>query len=132
MIELLLKLAQGIFGLRKDFQQADIAKRGRAADFLSKIAEAIEMAAAQLREGDYPAGACQQLLVFSDEMTGVMGDIIGAEKAATFAKELKAVHEVEQLYGELKSLAESERDVRLRKLDETAGLLRATAACLKV
>jgi hypothetical protein len=48
-------------------------------------------------------------------MTGVMGDIIGAEKAATFAKELKAVHEVEQLYGEL-----------------TAGLLRATAACLKV
>jgi hypothetical protein len=132
MIELLLKLAQGIFGLRKDFQQADIAKRGRAADFLSKIAEAIEMTAAQLREGRYPAGACQQLLVFSEEMTGVMGDIIGAEKAATFAKELKAVHEVEQLYGELKSLAESERDVRLRKLDETAGLLRATAACLKV
>jgi hypothetical protein len=101
MIELLLKLAQGIFGLRKDFQQADIAKRGRAAEFLSKIAEAIEMTAAQLREGRYPAGACQQLLVFSEEMTGVMGDIIGEEKAATFAKELKAVHEVEQLYGEL-------------------------------
>jgi hypothetical protein len=29
MIELLPKLAQGIFGLRKHLQQADVAKRGR-------------------------------------------------------------------------------------------------------
>jgi hypothetical protein len=37
MIELIVKLAQGIFGPRKDFQQTDVAKRGRAADFLSRI-----------------------------------------------------------------------------------------------
>src|SRR6185295_5239446 len=79
MIDLLLKLAQSIFGLRKDFQQADIARRGRAADFLSAIAEAIELTGAQLRQGRYPAGSCQQLLVFSDEMPGVLGDIIGVQ-----------------------------------------------------
>ena len=132
MIELLLKLGQSIFGLRKDFQQADIAKRGRAADFLAAIAQAIELTSAQLRAGRYPAGSCQELLIFSEQMPVVMGDIIGAEKAATFGAELKAVHEIEQLYGELQSLSETERDERLRKLDETAGLFRATAACLKV
>ena len=132
MIELLLKLGQAIFGLRKDFQQADIAKRGRAADFLSAIAEAIEVTSAQLREGRYPAGSCQQLLVFSDEFPAVMGAIIGATKAETFATQLKDVHRIEQLYGELQGLPESERELRLRKLDETAGLFRATAACLKV
>ena len=132
MIDLLLKLAQSIFGLRKDFQQADLAKRGRAADFLSAIAEAIELTGAQLREGRYPAGSCQQLLVFSEEMPGVLGGIIGAQKATAFGAELKAVHAIEQLHGELSSLTEPEREARLRKLDETAGLLRATAACIRV
>ncbi|MEY2488253.1 MAG: hypothetical protein QOC70_195 [Verrucomicrobiota bacterium] len=132
MTELLLKLAQGIFGLRKDLQQAGIAQRARAADFLSAIAQAIELTAAQLREGHYPAGSCQELLVFSQEMPAVLGGIIGAQKAETFAKELEAVHEIEQLHGELGQLPESERELRLRKLDETAGLFRATAACLKV
>lgn len=132
MIELLLKLGQAIFGLRKDFQQADIAQRGRAADFLSAIAEAIEVTCAQLREGRYPAGSCQQLLVFSEEFPAVMGAIIGAAKAETFASQLKEVHRIEQLYGELQGLPESDRELRLRKLDETAGLFRATAACLKV
>jgi hypothetical protein len=66
------------------------------------------MTAAQLREGRYPAGSCQQLLVFSDEMPAILGDIIGGAKAATFANELKSVHKIEQLHGELKSLAESE------------------------
>jgi hypothetical protein len=132
MIELLLKLGQAIFGLRKDLQQADIAKRGRAADFLSAIAEAIELTGAQLRGGRYPAGSCQQLLVFSSEFPTVMGAIIGAEKAEAFATQLKEVHRIEQLYGELQGLPESERELRLRKLDETAGLFRATAACLKV
>jgi hypothetical protein len=55
MIDLLLKLGQALFGLRKDFQQADLAKRVRAAEFLSAIAEAIELTAAQLREGRFPA-----------------------------------------------------------------------------
>jgi len=72
------------------------------------------------------------LLVFSDEMPAILGDIIGGAKAATFANELKSVHKIEQLHGELGQLPESERDVRLRRLDETAGLFRATAACLKV
>jgi hypothetical protein len=132
MIELLLKLGQALFGLRKDFQQADIAKRGRAADFLAAIAEAIETTGAQLRESRFPAGACQQLLVFSEAMTEVMGPIIGTAKAADFATQLKAVHQIEHLYGELKELPEPERELRLRKLDETAGLFRATAACLRV
>jgi hypothetical protein len=132
VIELLLKLGQAIFGLRKDFQQADVARRGRAADFLAAIAEAIEMTGAQLREGRYPAGSCQQLLVFSDEFPAVMGEIIGAAKAETFASQLKEVHRIEQLYGELQGLPEAESELRLRKLDETAGLFRATAACLRV
>jgi hypothetical protein len=132
MIELLLKLGQAIFGLRKDLQQADTAKRGRAADFLSAIAEAIELTGAQLREGRYPAGSCQQLLVFSEEFSAVMGSIISPAKAETFATQLKEVHKIEQLYGELQGLPEPERELRLRKLDETAGLFRATAACLKV
>lgn len=132
MIELLLKLGQAVFGLRKDLQQADIAQRGRAADFLSAIAEAIELTGAQLREGRYPAGSCQQLLIFSEEFPNVMGAIIGAAKAEAFASQLKEVHKIEQLYGELQGLPESESELRLRKLDETAGLFRATAACLKV
>jgi hypothetical protein len=132
MIDLLLKLGQSIFGLRKDFQQADIAKRGRAAEFLSAIAQTIELTAAQLRIGDYPAGSCQELLVFSNEMPGILGGIIGVNKASAFAKELESVHEIEKLHAELGQLAESERELRLHKLDETAGLFRATAACLKV
>jgi hypothetical protein len=61
-----------------------------------------------------------------------MGAIIGAAKAETFAGQSKEVHKIEQLYGELQGLPESESELRLRKLDETAGLFRATAACLKV
>lgn len=132
MIDLLLKLAQGIFGLRKDFQQADIAKRGRVAEFLAAIAQNIELTGAQLRQGSYPAGSCQELLVYSDEMPGILGGIIGPAKAAAFALELKSVHAIKQLHSELGQLPEPERELRLRKLDETAGLFRATAACLKV
>jgi hypothetical protein len=90
------------------------------------------MTGAQLREGRYPAGSCQQLLVFSDEFPVVMGAIIGTAKAEAFGGQLKEVHRIEQLYGELQGLPEAEREPRLRKLDDTAGLFRATAACLRV
>ena len=92
----------------------------------------MELTGAQLREGRYPAGSCQQLLVFSEEFPVVMGSIIGAVKAEAFAGQLKEVHKIEQLYGELQGLSESDKELHLRKLDETAGLFRATAPCLKV
>jgi hypothetical protein len=132
IIETIFKVAEKLFGLRRDLSQARQARKQQVADFLAATAQTIEEASASLKHDIYPHGKCQELLMHSQNMEAAIGDLIGTQQALDLAQQLKEVWQIEQLYGELQGTAQTERERRLSVLDQAAGLFRATASFVRV
>ena len=132
IIETILKVGEKLFGLRGELSKAKQARKQQVADFLAATAQTIEDASASLKQGLYPHGKCQELLMHSQHMEAAIGDLIGAQQAGDLGRQLKEVWEIELLFGELSCAAPTERERKLSVLDQAAGLFRATAAFVRV
>ncbi len=132
IIDTILSVGQALFGLRIELAKARQERKQTVADFLAGLALSIEEASAQLKQGTYPAGTCQEILSHSLHMEAAIGDLVGPSEAQLLASKLAEVHEIERLYGELAAATEDERLQRLSVLDQAAGLFRATAAFVRV
>lgn len=132
IIETILAVGQKLFGLKIELSKARLARKQQVAEFLASLAQTIEDASASLRQGIYPHGKCEELFMHSQQMGAAIGDLIGQAQADDLGTRLKEVWEIEQLYGELGSQSQQERDRRLDTLDQAAGLFRATAAFVRV
>ncbi len=132
IIETIFVVGQKLFGLRNELAKARQARKQTVADFLASIAQSIEEASALLKQGTYPHGKCQELLTHSQNMEAAIGDLIGESLAKDLASQLAEVYEVERLYAELSSDADSDRQRKLSVLDQAAGEFRATAAYVRV
>lgn len=132
IIDTLLSVGQKLFSLREELSQARQARKQVVAEFLDAIAENIEEASAQLKQGHYPHGKCQVLLTHSQHMEAAIGDLIGKAQAAELGAQLAEVYEIERLHAELSETDDAERLRKLDVLDQAAGQFRATAAFVKV
>jgi hypothetical protein len=132
IIEIILSVAEIIFGLRSELAKAHQERKQRVAEFLTAVAQTIEDTSAFIRQGIYPHGKCQELLSHSQHMEAAIKDIIGDQQASDLSNQLKEAWEIERLYGELNSKPENERERSLNVLDQAAGLFRATAAFVRV
>ena len=132
IIETIFKVAEKLFTLRGELSKARSARKQQVADFLAAIAQSIEEASASLKQGIYPHGKCQELLVHSQHMEAAIGDLVGVQQAGDLGRQLKEVWEIERLYGELQGVAPVEKERKLSVLDQAAGLFRATAAFVRV
>jgi len=132
IIDTILSVGQKLFGLRLELAKARQARKQAVADFLDAIAQSIEEASAQLKQGTYPHGKCQELLAHSQHMEAAIGDLIGQQQALELAAQLAEVYEIERLHAELESVTESDRGRKLSVLDQAAGQFRATAAFVRV
>jgi hypothetical protein len=132
IVETIFSVGQKLFGLRIELAKARLARKQQVADFLAATAQTIEDASASLKQGIYPHGKCQELLSHSQNMESAIGDLVGESLARDLGAQLKEVWEIEQLFGELKSTAPSERERKLSVLDQGAGFFRATAAFVRV
>ena len=65
-------------------------------------------------------------------MVSTIGDLIGNDEAQEFVDKVLSVWEIEQLHGELLSVAEAEKEDQLKILDEAAGYFRGVSAHLRV
>ena len=132
MIDTIFSVGEKLFGLRGELAKARQARKQQVADFLAALAQTIETTSAILKQGNYPHGACQELLSHSEHMAAAIGDLIGNLKATDLANQLKEVGEIEQLHHELSGKPEDDRVRSLHVLDQAAGLFRATAAFVRV
>lgn len=132
IIETLYDLGQKLFGLRNELAKARQARKQTVADFLASIAQSIEDASAELKQGTYPHGKCQELLTHSQHMEAAIGDLVGQAEATQLSAQLAEVYEIERLHAELGSETDPERQRQLSVLDQAAGQFRATAAFVRV
>jgi hypothetical protein len=132
IIETIFNVGQKLFGLRLELAKARHDRKELVAAFLASIAQSIEEASAQLKQGTYPHGKCQELLMHSQHMEEAIGDLVGQSQAQELAAQLAEVHEIERLYGELGSDTDTDRLRKLSVLDQAAGQFRATSAFVRV
>ncbi len=132
IVETLFDVGQKIFGLRIELAKARQNRKQQVAEFLAAIAQTIEEANAELRQGNYPHGKCQELFVHSQHMAAAIGDLVGAQLAHELGTQLAEVYEIERLHAELSADTDAERQRKLSVLDQAAGQFRATAAFVRV
>ena len=132
IVETLFDVGQKIFGLKIELAKARQNRKQQVAEFLAAIAQTIEEANAELRQGNYPHGKCQELFVHSQHMAAAIGDLVGAQLAHELGAQLAEVYEIERLHAELSADTDAERQRKLAVLDQAAGQFRATAAFVRV
>ena len=132
IVETLFDVGQKIFGLKIELAKARQNRKQQVAEFLAAIAQTIEEANAELRQGGYPHGKCQELLVHSQHMAAAIGDLVGQPLAHELGAQLAQVYEIERLHAELSADTDAERQRKLSVLDQAAGHFRATAAFVRV
>ncbi|MBP8278249.1 MAG: hypothetical protein KAX55_15295 [Propionivibrio sp.] len=132
IVETLFDVGQKIFGLKIELAKARQNRKQQVAEFLAAIAQTIEEANAELRQGNYPHGKCQELFVHSQHMAAAIGDLVGAQLAHELGAQLAEVYEIERLHAELGADSDAERQRKLSVLDQAAGQFRATAAFVRV
>ena len=132
IVETLFDVGQKIFGLKIELAKARQNRKHQVAEFLAAIAQTIEEANAELRQGSYPHGKCQELFVHSQNMEAAIGDLVGQPLAQALGAQLAEVYEIERLHAELGADTDDERQRKLSVLDQAAGQFRATAAFVRV
>ena len=132
IVETLFDVGQKIFGLKIELAKARQNRKQQVAEFLAAIAQTIEEANAELRQGNYPHGKCQELFVHSQHMAAAIGDLVGQALAQALGAQLAEVYEIERLHAELAADSDAERQRKLSVLDQAAGQFRATAAFVRV
>ncbi len=132
IVETLFDVGQKIFGLKIELAKARQNRKHQVAEFLAAIAQTIEEANAELRQGSYPHGKCQELFAHSQHMEAAIGDLVGAQLAQALGAQLAEVYEIERLHAELGADSDDERQRKLSVLDQAAGQFRATAAFVRV
>ena len=132
IVETLFDVGQKIFGLKIELAKARQGRKQQVAEFLAAIAQTIEEANAELRQGNYPHGKCQELFVHSQHMEAAIGDLVGPQLAQALGAQLAEVYEIERLHAELGADTDDERQRKLSVLDQAAGQFRATAAFVRV
>ena len=132
IVETLFDVGQKIFGLKIELAKARQNRKQQVAEFLAAIAQTIEDANAELRQGNYPHGKCQELFVHSKHMEAAIGDLVGQALAQALGAQLAEVYEIERLHAELGLDTDDERQRKLSALDQAAGQFRAMAAFVRV
>lgn len=120
----ILSAVKSIFDLRSTLAAGQAARRNAMADKFEKVASCLEAVAADIRGGTYPAGRCAEMLTYAVELPPLVSDELGESKAQEIGDALKDAYQVEKLHAERDR---PEGHANLAKLDEAAGLLRATA-----
>ena len=129
--EAMLDTALQLFELREDFSKVGQKRRQKVCAFFDSMAEDIEDARGQIEEGSYPHRDCESLLSHSRQLVPIIGGIIGAQRAFSLAHQLHDVWQVEDLFGPDNPMPAHEKPHVLHVLEESSGLLRATAEFIR-
>jgi hypothetical protein len=100
--------------------------------YYTSIAQTLEDAAQELREGRIPYGRCGALRGHAEHLPIVAGVVIGHDMAAAIATKLLECYEVERFGTQFLHLPPAERDEKFALLDDAAGYLRAAGQALRV
>ena len=99
-------------------------------NYLEAVAQTLNHAAAELRQGIVPHGTCGAMHGYAEHLASVLGDVIGQAQATALGDKLRESYEVEKLAAQFMQLPADERDAKFAGLDEAAGYLRAAAKSL--
>jgi hypothetical protein len=117
-------LAKSLFELSAKFREQDAKRRDEVSRYFGEIADCLGRTHTKLAQGTYPHGECAALGMHADHLEQVIGDYVGHAESRAFAEQLKAVHRVEIMFGEIQQDT-GLRDRELPKLAAAAGVFQA-------
>ena len=118
-------IGKDLFDVSDKFKEAEKDRKEAASKLFNAIGDVLKDTYEKLLHQTYPAGNCQQLLLYGHQLYDKTKDVIGEEKAHELAEKILAAHKVEQLYHELENTNTSQSDLEI--LDEASGFFKATA-----
>ena len=110
----------------------DPQRKAELVAYYTAIAQTLEDAAQELREGRVPYGRCGALRGHAEHLPIVAGDVIGPDMASAITVKLLECYEVERFGTHFMHLPPAERDEKFALLDDAAGYLRAAGQALRV
>jgi len=110
----------------------DPARKAAIIDYYQAIAQTLEGAADELRQGRIPHGRCGELRGHAEQLPLVVGDVIGPDMARAIADKLLECYEVERFGSRFMGLPPAQRNEKFALLDDAAGYLRAAGQALRV
>ncbi|HUS00470.1 MAG TPA: hypothetical protein VMY77_02015 [Chitinophagaceae bacterium] len=119
MIKDLWDIGKEIFDMSDTLKKQDKDKRESLSKLLLHIGNVIKDTYHKLLNNVYPAGNCQQLEIFSEELFKLTTNILGETKARSLSNKLMQAHEVEKLLGEVQQGNVDKKELVL--LDEASG-----------
>lgn len=129
MIKDLWEIAQGLLGLKRNFDQAKRERKDRISEYFTTIGNIIQEAADVFKKDEIPHGKCQQMLEQAQYFTDVVGDTIDKEQAEAFKAKLIESHEVELLASEI--LGQEDRAKNIAELEKIAGSFLSLATAIR-
>lgn len=129
MIKDLWEIAQGLLGLKRNFDQANRERKDRISEYFTTIGNIIQEAADAFKKDEIPHGKCQQMLEQAQYFTDVVGDTIDKEQAEVFKAKLIESHEVELLASEI--LGQEDRAKNIAELEKIAGSFLSLATAIR-
>jgi hypothetical protein len=100
--------------------------------YLNGIAQTLEDCVPVLKQRCVPHGKCGELQFHAQNLSGMVGDLIGPTRADAFKQQLIAAHEIEIFGAHHFNLPQSEMDAVFDQLLYAAGYFRAAGSSLKV
>jgi hypothetical protein len=128
IIKDLWDVGQDLLGMSEKFKLADKQKKTSASALFNLIGDLLKDTHDKLENGIYPAGNCQQLLIYGNQIYDKTKEVIGDKEAKLISEKIVASYNVEQLFYELENSKISKKE--LVALDEVSGFFRATANLL--
>jgi len=110
----------------------DPARKAVLIDYDNAVAQGLEEATDELRQGHIPYGRCGAFRGHAEQLPLVAGDVIRPDLAAAIAARLLECSEDERFGTRCIHLLPAERDEKFALLDDAAGYLRAAGQALRV
>lgn len=110
----------------------DPLRKAELVAYYTAIAQALDEAAQELREGRIPYGRRGALRGHADRLPIEAGDVIGSDLASAISTKPLECYEVERFGSRFMHLPPAERDEKFALLEEAAGYLRAAGQALRV
>lgn len=125
-------VARAVLGASLQAAPVDPARKAALIDYYNAIAQTLEEAAEELRQGRIPHGRCGALRGHAHQFAAVTGDVIGPDLAEAISRKLLECYEVEAFGHRFMGLPSAERNEKFALLDDAAGYLRASGLALRV
>lgn len=125
-------IAEKVFSLREKLFNSREDETAKLASWFQSTGDLLSSVAKGLRLDVYPYEKCAQLKYTLDQMSTVLESYLDDREIGEFYSLIESAYRVEQLFGEMRTLTENEREQNIRAIEDAVGKFYAAANFIKL